>query len=707
MLNIVRGDLKRKPVATGALTDFFESVKADYEGTLYVGYPIIGTMDGGFKIDALLITREKGLVIFQIEEGVTYSESYKAVQDESFAKLLSKLTLHNNLMRKRNLAFDINVVSFAPAVTNAQETEKEYPYIKSAEELDRYLKELPDDGGEYYEKIQSVIQSITSIRKNKSRSYVTKPDSRGARLRNLEDSIANLDRQQSSAVIETYDGVQRIRGLAGSGKTIVLALKVAYLHATNPDWDIAVTFNTRSLKDQFKKFIRMFTYEHTNEEPNWGKIDVIHAWGAPSTKGIYYNLCAEQNIPFYDFKTAQNLTRNYGEQFDAVCINALSLIPPQDFKPKYDVIVVDEAQDFSKEFLVICYRLLREPKRLIYAYDELQNLNQKSVESPEVIFGNDENEHPLVTLKNEAGKPKQDIVLYKCYRNSLEVLTAAHALGFGVYRNEGLVQMFDNDLIWEEVGYKSESIVEGQATSLWRGDSSSPSFLSDVSEDVDDLLWFQKFDNNEAQIDFVVDQIEKNLNEDELTLDDIIVINPDPLSTKKVVGAFRQKLFDKGINSNLAGVSTSPDTFTTGDSITFTGIYRAKGNEAAMVYILNAQYCASGYELSKKRNILFTAITRSKAWVRVCGCGEGMQTLINEYQQVKQNQFKLNFKYPTKEEREHMNIVNRDMSFEEKTTVKKNQKNLVEVMEDLREGKIKKEDIPASLLDDLKSLLKL
>ena len=30
---------------------------------------------------------------------------------------------------------------------------------------------------------------------------------------------------QSKAVIETVDGVQRIRGLAGSGKTIVLALK--------------------------------------------------------------------------------------------------------------------------------------------------------------------------------------------------------------------------------------------------------------------------------------------------------------------------------------------------------------------------------------------------------------------------------------------------------------------------------------------------
>ena len=61
-----------------------------------------------------------------------------------------------------------------------------------------------------------------------------KEDSQGAKLKQLENSIATLDNLQSKAVIETVDGVQRIRGLAGSGKTIVLALKAAYLHAQHP-----------------------------------------------------------------------------------------------------------------------------------------------------------------------------------------------------------------------------------------------------------------------------------------------------------------------------------------------------------------------------------------------------------------------------------------------------------------------------------------
>ncbi|WP_198143766.1 MULTISPECIES: hypothetical protein [Burkholderia cepacia complex] len=128
-------------------------------------------------------------------------------------------------------------------------------------------------------------------------------------MRRLEDSIANLDSRQSEAVIETVDGVQRIRGLAGSGKTIVLALKVAYLHAQHPDWKIAVTFNTRSLKEQFRKLINNFTIEQTSEEPDWNQIDIIHAWGSPagtSDEGIYYRFCSENGATYYDFGSAKD-----------------------------------------------------------------------------------------------------------------------------------------------------------------------------------------------------------------------------------------------------------------------------------------------------------------------------------------------------------------------------------------------------------------
>ena len=72
--------------------------------------------------------------------------------------------------------------------------------------------------------------------------------------------------------------------------------------------------------------------------------------------------------------------------FDRVCEEAVeSVTNPQ---PLYDVILVDEAQDFSKYFLQMCYMSLpHESRMLVYAYDELQSLDNKNVESPEDIFG--------------------------------------------------------------------------------------------------------------------------------------------------------------------------------------------------------------------------------------------------------------------------------------------------------------------------------
>ena len=99
----------------------------------------------------------------------------------------------------------------------------------------------------------------------------------------------------------------------------------------------------------------------------------------------------------------------------------------------------------------------------------------------------------------------------------------------------------------------------------------------------------------------------------------------------------------------MAGVDTDADVFFRTDtpSVTFTGIYRAKGNEAGMVYLINAQeYNGSGTGLASLRNRLFTAITRSKAWVRVIGYGPRMQGLIDEFFVLKQCSFVLDFCYP-------------------------------------------------------------
>jgi len=706
MINTVWGSTD-KPVSSRLLAELL-SGEQDLEGTLYIGYPIIGTPEGSFPIDALLVSRNKGLVLFNVIEGKTLPD-YAEAQDESFNKMHAKLLQHQSLIRKRELLVNIHTVTFAPAVPQLEADTDGDHAICDADSLISTINKLNDFDFEVYPALVSVIQAISTLRRGRKKRELHNHNSRGTKIKALEDSIANLDSQQSAAVVETFDGVQRIRGLAGSGKTIVLALKVAYLHARHPDWLIAVTFNTRSLKKQFENLITTFVLEQANEEPDWDKVRILNAWGAPGGKdrtGIYYEFCRDHGVEYFDFRAARQFGAD--RQFEGVCDVALQDV--KNFVPKYDAILVDEAQDFAPNFLLLCYEYLKEPKRLVYAYDELQNLGKRSLPPVEDIFGKNPDGRPCVVMHPDvAGKPKQDIILDICYRNSRPVLTTAHALGFGIYRDKGIVQIFENKNLWLDIGYKvmDGQLQDGRPVSLTRTSKSSPEFL-EVHSPVEDLIRFEVFETDEAQTAWLVAEIQKNLNEDELLPDDIVVINPDPFTTRDAVKEARKILMQKGINSNLAGVTTMADIFSEPGTVTFTGIFRAKGNEAAMVYVINAQDCFTASlprEVARIRNRLFTAITRSKAWVRVLGVGKAMVALKAEFERAKAADFELRFTYPTEEERKMITVVNRDMSKAEQEKFAKKQSSLLDIIESLESGETFIEDYPEDVINKLRGLI--
>ena len=165
--------------------------------------------------------------------------------------------------------------------------------------------------------------------------------------------------------------------------------------------------------------------------------------------------------------------------------------------------------------------------------------------------------------------------------------------------------MFDEPTLWKDIGYEVESgnLKAGDTVVLQRPAATSPAFLETHSTP-EDLIQFQVFDNSEKQSEWIASEIEKNLNEDELTTRDIIVVTLNALTAEDDTAKLRASLIGRGINCHLAGVTTSPDHFFKEDSIAVTGIYRAKGNEAAMVYVMNSEYAFAGPELIKKRNML-------------------------------------------------------------------------------------------------------
>lgn len=713
-VSIVRGT-NDKPVASRKLVESFSGC-ADLSGELFIGYPIISTPEGRQPIDALWVSPDKGLVIFDLIEGPD-PENYPDRQDDLANKLEARLRTHRQLMQGRKLIAPIQMISFAPGVSQLDAYVHNDYLLANSDSLEAAIKQVDEWGDEsedVYRTALSAIQSISTIRKVRTLRSSTRSDSRGAKLKHLEDSIATLDHQQSRAVIETVDGVQRIRGLAGSGKTIVLALKATYLHAQHPDWRIAITFNTRSLKEQFRYLINNFSLRQTGEEPDWNNLRILNAWGAPGhgdRDGIYCEFCRTYDVEYFDFGSARRAF-GPGREFYGACNRALA--QAGESKAIYDAILVDEAQDFPPEFLRLCYQLLGDPKRLVYAYDELQNLTGESLPSPEEIFGNDANGFPKVRF-DETNDDWRDDILDICYRNSGPLLVAAHALGFGIYRKlarEGgtdLIQMFDHPQLWQDIGYrvKDGELNSGSRVTLQRTDETSPKFLEDHSHP-DDLIQFIPFENEQDQNNWLVHEIKKNLEEDELLHNDIIVINPDPLATRGKVGPIRSQLLKMGIDCHLAGVDTDQDTFfqSGSRSVTFTGIFRAKGNEAGMVYIINAQDCQSaGRNLATIRNRLFTAITRSKAWVRVLGVGHRMTTLKEEYERLRSRNFELRFRYPTDEERQHLRVIHRDITEEQRKKLKSKDRALIDLVSDLESGSIHIEDLNEQARIKLRELL--
>lgn len=261
MTEIVWGST-RKPVASRQLANAIGTLYKNDPGFLYVGYPVLSAAEGVNSIDALWVSPDHGIVIFHMIEGRDVT-GYEDIQDEFANNLETRFRPHKELMEGRRLLTAPTVVTYAPGLLITEPTAG-YPLANDST-LKQVLDSITWDHPELFKFAHSVIQSISSIRKGRRRRTVSKPNSKAHFLRSLENSIATLDSLQSRAVIETVEGVQRVRGLAGSGKTIVLALKAAYLHAQHPDWRIAVTFNTRSLKSQFTRLIETFVVEQTGE----------------------------------------------------------------------------------------------------------------------------------------------------------------------------------------------------------------------------------------------------------------------------------------------------------------------------------------------------------------------------------------------------------------------------------------------------------
>lgn len=372
-------------------------------------------------------------------------------------------------------------------------------------------------------------------------------------------------------------------------------------------------------------------------------------------------------------------------------------------EPFLDTLLIDEAQDLPTPFFRLAHHAVKEPKRLVWAYDELQNLSDYQMPPVHELFGRRLDGSPVVNLNNDEGQPHKDVILRICYRNTPWALVTAHALGFGIYREDGLVQFFDEPQLWEEIGYETLGGVMSprQSVVLRRREDSYPKYFDSLLQP-EDAIVTAAFASREEQAKWIAEQIQKNLNDDELEYEDVLVIFPEPYTMQAESAAVGAALRARGLPSHVAGVSASQDELFKKNSVALCHIHRAKGNEAPIVYFANAHECYSGPELAKRRNILFTAITRSRAWVRIVGVGENMHRLSEEIARVRANNYQLKFEVPSAQDIARMRTIHRDMTEEDQSKLRKIKQKLDETKRLLAELNL--DSIPPELAEQLNSL---
>lgn len=625
------------------------------DSIVYYKYPFVIDIDDKLVEPSILIV-DKGLGVVIIDcdpssESKIINDKLSCL-DKIESNVLSKLmksTSRNIKKERKKLCFPIISFAFYPNIANTQ-NEFDFQIEKDVESTIEYIKEHVSQNlnPETIKEIQSLIEGSCVIIKPKER-IISEEDksSKAYILKIMENQMALLDMEQKQAAISLLNEPQRIRGLAGSGKTIILCMKAAYLHLIHPDYKILYTFTTKSLYDYIERTItRFYKYLGDGNLPDFDKIQIKHAWGGKNVKGVYYDTSIKNGYIPVSFNSVKALMRSNEDVFDFVCQDLLEKSEGV-LEKEYDFVLIDEAQDFKPSFYQLCRAIVKNDC-MVWCYDDLQNIFDVQIQDTITTFENKYGAKgiDLVELKKSHEDIDNDIVLDKTYRNPREVLIVAHGIGFGIY-NEPIIQKLESNSNWEQFGYTVEmgDCKTGSHMIISRSKEKSPLYISEKQKP-EEIIETKSLKDKMEELQWVACEIEKNIKNDLLKPDDIVVISLDDINSKEQFEILYDLLNKKGIESYNLSSNNYLKGFIKENAVTLTTLYKAKGNEAGMVYVISADIFDKKANSRSMRNKVFTAFTRTKGWLRITGINCENGKLFTEIKTIIEKEFKFDFIQP-------------------------------------------------------------
>lgn len=177
-----------------------------------------------------------------------------------------------------------------------------------------------------------------------------------------DETIKTLDAKQEQYAKSLRQGHQLIRGVAGSGKTIILIARAVYLKRMHPDWRILVVAFNRSLIKWLQNSL--------NERLSFSGIDVFG----------FHQLCRSLLISRGLWDEISDLETDKDDFWDVIVPESvLSKMENGNIRtPRYEAILVDESQDFGVSWFKVLLQLLNErTNELLMVMDQAQKIYQR------------------------------------------------------------------------------------------------------------------------------------------------------------------------------------------------------------------------------------------------------------------------------------------------------------------------------------------
>lgn len=185
--------------------------------------------------------------------------------------------------------------------------------------------------------------------------------------------------RQSRLIQSAAKARTKVCGLAGSGKTVILAGRAVNAHKRHGGKVLVLTFN-----------ITLGSYIHdkisaVREDFSWSYFDIsnYHRFITSSLNNSGIEIEIPENLQYEgkDPTVARRIAIERDRYFEAEYYSNLRVFEGAEIKTKYDTILIDEIQDYKPEWIkIIRSYFLEEDGEMILFGDEKQNIYKRALD---------------------------------------------------------------------------------------------------------------------------------------------------------------------------------------------------------------------------------------------------------------------------------------------------------------------------------------